>query len=134
MGFIGSCADISEQKESEEKILKINSELAEINATKDKFFSIIAHDLRSPLSGLMQILLIMEEDFDSLEKIFFEQKPRLMFLCSPHNPVGRVWTREELQMQQSKVEFTFFIIFCMINYLPIGLRYFSGLDRCGVKK
>jgi len=73
-------------------------------------------------------------DFDSLEKIFFEQKPRLMFLCSPHNPVGRVWTREELQMQQSKVEFTFFIIFCMINYLPIGLRYFSGLDRCGVKK
>ncbi len=67
MGFIGSCADISEQKESEEKIRKINIELAEINATKDKFFSIIAHDLRSPLSGLMQILLIMEEDFDSLE-------------------------------------------------------------------
>ena len=67
MGFIGSCADISEQKESEEKVRIINSELAEINATKDKFFSIIAHDLRSPLSGLMQILLIMEEDFDSLE-------------------------------------------------------------------
>jgi two-component system sensor histidine kinase/response regulator len=67
MGFIGSCSDISEQKESEEKIHKINIELEEINATKDKFFSIIAHDLRSPLSGLMQILLIMEEDFDSLE-------------------------------------------------------------------
>ncbi len=67
MGFIGSCADISEQKESEEKIRKINIELAEINATKDKFFSIISHDLRSPLSGLMQILFIIEEDFDSLE-------------------------------------------------------------------
>jgi len=37
-------------------------------------------------------------DFDSLEKIFSEQKPRLMFLCSPHNPIGRVWTREELQV------------------------------------
>jgi PAS domain S-box-containing protein len=67
MGFIGSCSDISEQKESEEKIRKINLELAEINAMKDKFFSIIAHDLRSPLSGLMQILFIIEEDFDSLE-------------------------------------------------------------------
>jgi cystathionine beta-lyase len=37
-------------------------------------------------------------DFDSLEKLFSEQKPRLMFLCNPHNPVGRVWTREELQV------------------------------------
>jgi len=67
MGFIGSCSDISGQKESEEKIKKINLELAAINATKDKFFSIIAHDLRSPLSGLMQILFIIEEDYDSLE-------------------------------------------------------------------
>lgn len=67
MGFIGSCVDISEQKESEEKIRKINVELAEINATKDKFFSIISHDLRSPLSGLMQVLLIIVEDYDSLE-------------------------------------------------------------------
>jgi len=66
MGFIGSCTDISEQKESEEKIQKINTELAEINATKDKFFSIISHDLRSPLSGLMQILFIIAEDYDSL--------------------------------------------------------------------
>ena len=66
MGFIGSCSDISEQKESEEEIKNINIELAEINATKDKFFSIIAHDLRSPLSGLMQILFIIAEDYDSL--------------------------------------------------------------------
>jgi two-component system sensor histidine kinase/response regulator len=66
MGFIGSCSDISEQKESEAKIQNINIELAEINATKDKFFSIISHDLRSPLSGLMQILFIIAEDYDSL--------------------------------------------------------------------
>lgn len=35
-------------------------------------------------------------DFDALEKIL-EQKPALFILCNPHNPVGRVWTLEELQ-------------------------------------
>ena len=34
-------------------------------------------------------------DFDDLERKF-SQGVRMMILCSPHNPVGRVWTREEL--------------------------------------
>ena len=34
-------------------------------------------------------------DFDGLEAAF-AGGVRHMFLCSPHNPVGRVWTREEL--------------------------------------
>lgn len=37
-----------------------------------------------------------EMDFESLEARFAEGV-RLMILCSPHNPVGRVWRREELQ-------------------------------------
>ena len=35
-------------------------------------------------------------DFDDFEKKIAEEKIRLFFLCNPHNPVGRVWTREEL--------------------------------------
>ena len=35
-------------------------------------------------------------DYDDLEKKFSDGA-RLMILCSPHNPVGRVWTRDELQ-------------------------------------
>lgn len=68
MGFIGSCTNINAQKEFEEKIKRVNSELVEINAAKDKFFSIISHDLRSPLGGLMQILDILNESYESLEK------------------------------------------------------------------
>ena len=37
-----------------------------------------------------------EIDFDKLEKQLGDEQVKLMFLCSPHNPVGRVWTREEL--------------------------------------
>lgn len=36
-------------------------------------------------------------DFADFEKILKEQAPKLFILCNPHNPVGRVWSREELQ-------------------------------------
>lgn len=35
-------------------------------------------------------------DFDDFEKKASEPQAKLFFLCNPHNPVGRVWTREEL--------------------------------------
>lgn len=34
-------------------------------------------------------------DYDNLEKLFKEGN-KIMILCSPHNPVGRVWTEEEI--------------------------------------
>ena len=37
-----------------------------------------------------------EIDFEDFEKKIRETKVRLFILCSPHNPVGRVWTKEEL--------------------------------------
>lgn len=35
-------------------------------------------------------------DWDDLEAKLQDPQAKLMLLCSPHNPVGRVWTREEL--------------------------------------
>ena len=37
-----------------------------------------------------------EIDFDDLEAKFASTGAKVMILCSPHNPVGRVWSREEL--------------------------------------
>ncbi len=37
-----------------------------------------------------------EMNFDELSEIAAEDDVKLMLLCSPHNPVGRVWTKEEL--------------------------------------
>ncbi|OWZ82800.1 MalY/PatB family protein [Natranaerobius trueperi] len=35
-------------------------------------------------------------DFDDLEIKLSDSRAKLLLLCSPHNPVGRVWSREEL--------------------------------------
>ena len=38
-----------------------------------------------------------EMDFDGLERLAKDPRTKFMILCSPHNPVGRCWTREELE-------------------------------------
>ena len=37
-----------------------------------------------------------EMDLEDLEQKVLDEHIKLMILCNPHNPVGRVWTREEL--------------------------------------
>ena len=36
-------------------------------------------------------------DFENMEKLMKEKSVKMVIFCSPHNPVGRVWTMEELE-------------------------------------
>ncbi len=58
--------DITERKRAEEEILLKNAQLVKLNVEKDKFFSIIAHDLRGPLSGLKGLAEILADDSQNI--------------------------------------------------------------------
>ena len=50
-----------------ELISKQKEQLTQSNAAKDKFFSILSHDLRNPLNGLLGFSKILEMEFDNIK-------------------------------------------------------------------
>lgn len=61
IGVLFTARDISEKKKSEQELNQYTSELESLNLTKDKFFSIIAHDLRNPFAGILGVSEMLEE-------------------------------------------------------------------------
>ena len=62
IGTFGIFRDITDRKQAEEKIKHKNEQLIQANAEKDKFFSIISHDLRGPFNGFLGLSKLLAED------------------------------------------------------------------------
>jgi signal transduction histidine kinase len=64
--FVAIFEDITSRKETEQKILNINKELLNVIAAKDKFFSIIAHDLKSPFQAILGLSSLLADPNEKL--------------------------------------------------------------------
>lgn len=63
---LGVSRDVSARMQAEQEIRHQSEELKKIIATKDKFFSIVAHDLRSPFNSFLGLTQIMAEELPGM--------------------------------------------------------------------
>ena len=70
-GVVATTRDITVRKRAENNIRAMNEQLQKVNAEKDKLFSIIAHDLKSPMAGVYSTSEALAKDaaFLSQEEI-----------------------------------------------------------------
>lgn len=100
MFFVGIVNDITEA-------VHIRNELNQLNIAKDKLFSIIGHDLRTPLSSISTLVAVLKRsDYDDLD--FLKQALDMIDECS-NNAIGLLanlleWAKTQTNLLEAKLE------------------------------
>ena len=66
--FAVMLSDITARKLAQREIIIKNKSLEKINVEKDKLFSIVSHDLRSPMNGILGLTGMIMDEIDSFSK------------------------------------------------------------------
>jgi len=77
--FLALKEDITEQLKAQDALIESETLLKEALAAKDKFFSIISHDLRSPFSTLVSFTELMSDDQTHFSVDEYKQYSRAIF-------------------------------------------------------
>ncbi|MDZ7821934.1 MAG: HAMP domain-containing sensor histidine kinase [Candidatus Marinimicrobia bacterium] len=89
----------------------------EANAAKDKFFSIIAHDLRSPFNGILGMTGILKDRYDDLDK-----KEKQKMIAALHDSLHKCYELLNNLLEWSRSQSG------KIDFSPENLRFDSALQ------
>ncbi len=78
--------DITERKVLETKLRENEAKLSKLNKEKDRFFSIIAHDLKSPFNGMLGLLDILVNNYYG-----YSDDERLKLIQASHNSAQKAF-------------------------------------------
>ncbi|MFW5759202.1 MAG: PAS domain-containing sensor histidine kinase [Bacteroidota bacterium] len=109
--------DITERKQTQEKLTQYAQELKELNESKDKFLSIISHDLRGPFLGIKGYTQLLIEDYDQLQK-----EEVMDYLDKIHQSTRDLYTLVDNLLKWSRLELG------KIPYQPMSFNLSDELE------
>ncbi len=96
-GIIGVFNDITEKRIAERELIASEQKLREANETKDKFLSIISHDLKSPFTALLGFTDMLIQDYDD-----FTDDERKSFISEIRKSASNAFALLDNLLQWSK--------------------------------
>lgn len=67
LGYVKILRDLTERRKSEEAVKKYVKDLEELNTHKESVLSILSHDLRSPLTGIIGIAKYLRSNYEKMQ-------------------------------------------------------------------
>jgi len=112
IGTFGISMNIDDRKKAEAEIKLKNEELHRMNIEKDKFFSIIAHDLRSPFNGFLGLTELMVEDLATMSMNDIKKIALIMRTSATNlfSLLGNLLEWSSMQRGLSKFSFESFLL------------------------
>ncbi len=114
-----------ELKLSKDALIEYNRQLSEaevelrqLNASKDKFFSIVAHDMRGPFSGFLGLTELLSAEYDNLEKDEIMQIGESM-----NNAARRLFSFLENLLEWSRSQMGH------LTYTPLKFDLYDVIDK-----
>jgi PAS domain S-box-containing protein len=112
-------SDITLRKMAQREIISKNKSLEKINEEKDKLFSIVSHDLRSPMNGILGLTGMINNEIDSFSKDHIREMAK-----SIHTSASSI-----IQLLQGLLEWSQ-LQRGNINFNPQTVSLLTSVQRC----
>lgn len=116
--IVGTLTDINERKLAEFKLKRYSEELESLNSSKDKFFSIISHDLRNPFNSLLGFSELLANNIEDLTEQEIKDSAKTLNRTAHNlfNLLTNLLEWSKLQNGSFKIEKSEIILSEVINY------------------